>query len=63
MSTQKLVTAMTADELVEALKETDWPYPVKIDTDPPREIVGVRTVERDGNPAYAIVLETRVIGE
>jgi len=54
-------TPLTADQLVEALKETDWQYPVEIDTEPRREVIGLKVEEREGTPAFRIVLETRPI--
>lgn len=61
MSTETLTAALTADQIVDALKETDWQYPVVLDTEPQREITGVRVEEREGNPAFRIVLETRPV--
>jgi hypothetical protein len=59
MSTQIDQPALTADQIVEAMKDTDWKYPVEIDTEPRRKVVGVKIEEREGNPAFRIVLETQ----
>jgi hypothetical protein len=53
--------ALTADQIVDAMKETDWQLPVVIDTDPPREIIGMKVEELEGEPAFRLVLQTRPI--
>lgn len=56
--TATAITPLTADQLVDALKETDWNYPVVIDTEPRRNITGVKVEECEGTPAFRIVLQT-----
>lgn len=55
--------ALTADQLVEALKATDWNYSVQIDTEPRREITSVEVEECEGDPAFRIMLKTQPISE